>query len=194
MAITTAFMGFESDIIIFALVLSIDSFSAALALGIRHFSGKRALFFALSSGLSEGVAIALGFILGRFAQTIIMAYDHWVAFALLVLVGGHMCYNAYQEMRTKPGDDDGESVKIHSLWKILFISSITSIDSLGVGVSLGLIGKPLVPYSLSIGLAAFCATYGGLFCAKLISGHLGEKVEFFGGGVLIALGLKMLSI
>lgn len=186
-------MGFKLDILIFALVLSIDSFSAALALGVRHFSRQRALFFAVSSGVSEGVAIALGFILGHFAQSLVTAYDHWIAFALLLAVGGHMCYNAYQEMRHPP-EDDAEPVKIHGFWKILFVSSITSIDSLGVGVSLGLINKPLVPYSLSIGLAAFLATYAGLFCAKLISGHLGEKVEFFGGGVLIALGIKMLSI
>ncbi|MBV5259554.1 hypothetical protein FLX56_14120 [Synechococcus moorigangaii CMS01] len=187
-------MGFELDILIFALVLSIDSFSAALALGVRPFSRQRALFFAVSSGISEGVAIALGFVLGHFAQAVIMAYDHWVAFALLLLVGGHMCYNAYQEMQTKPADAHDEPIKIHGFWKILFVSSITSIDSLGVGVSLGLINKPLLPYSLSIGITAFLATYVGLFFAKLISGHLGEKVEFFGGGVLIALGIKMLSI
>lgn len=185
-------MDFKLEIILFALVLSIDSFSAALALGVRHFSAKRAFFFAMSSGLSEGIATALGFLLGHFAQNLIVNYDHWVAFFLLTAVGGHMCYNAYQEM--KSGAEETEEIKIHSLWKILFISTITSIDSLGVGVSLGLVNKPIIPYSLTIGLGAFLATYVGLFLAKKISGHLGERVELFGGGVLIALGIKMLSI
>ncbi len=188
-------MGFEWNIPIFALALSIDSLSAALALGGRNFSRQRALFFALSSGLSEGGAIALGFLLGHFAQDVIVAYDHWVAFTLLVLVGGHMCYNAYWEMRSaKPEEGTTSPIKTHSLWKIVFVSSITSIDSLGVGVSLGLLEKPAIPYSLGIGAAAFLATYVGLFLAKKISGHLGEKVEFFGGGILIALGIKMLSL
>lgn len=185
-------MNFDLDILLFALVLSIDCFSAALALGVRHFSRKRALFFALSSGFSGSGAISLGFLLGNFAQYITF-YDQGIAFILLIFVGVHMCYNAYREMQKPRGNGD-EPKKIHGLWKILFVSSITSVDSLGVGISLGLMGKPLIPYSLGIGIAAFFATYVGLFCAKLISNHLGEKVEFFGGGVLIALGLKMLSV
>jgi putative Mn2+ efflux pump MntP len=185
-------MGFAIEIVLFALVLSIDSFSAALALGIRHFSPQRAFFFAFSSGFSEGAATAIGFLLGHVAQNIIINYDHWVAFFLLTAVGGNMCYKAYQEMKSP--SETTEEVKVHGLWKILFISTITSIDSLGVGVSLGLIEKPIIPYALTIGMGAFLATYLGLFLAKKISGHLGEKVEFFGGGVLIALGIKMLSI
>ncbi len=185
-------MDFDLDILLFALVLSIDCFSVALALGARHFSRKRALFFALSSGFSGGGAISLGFLLGNFAQYITF-YDQGIAFVLLILIGVHMCYNAYREMQKLP-DDNEEPRKIHSLWKILLVSSITSVDSLGVGISLGLMGKPLIPYSLGIGIAAFFATYVGLFCAKLISSQLGEKIEFFGGGILIAVGLKMLSI
>ncbi|QCS50503.1 hypothetical protein FEK30_14315 [Picosynechococcus sp. PCC 11901] len=185
-------MDFDLDILLFALVLSIDCFSVALALGARHFSRKRALFFALSSGFSGGGAISLGFLLGNFAQYITF-YDQGIAFILLILIGVHMCYNAYREMQKFP-DDKGEPRKIHGLWKILLVSSISSVDSLGVGISLGLMGKPLIPYSLGIGISAFFATYVGLFCAQLISSQLKEKVEFFGGGILIAMGLKMLSI
>lgn len=187
-------MALVLEILIFSLVLSIDSFSAALALGVRHFSRKRALFFAFSSGFSEGMATAIGFLLGHLAQDLIMTYDHWVAFFLLLLVGGHMCYGAYGEMKNPQTEAETMVIKNHSLLKILFISSITSIDSLGVGVSLGLVEKPIAAYSLAIGGCAFVATYVGLFCAKKISGHLGEKVELFGGGVLIALGFKMLSL
>jgi len=181
------------ELLLFTLVLSIDSFSAALALGFRHFSRRRAFFFAISSSFSEGSATFLGFLLGQFAQNLIVAYDHWVAFFLLCLVGGHMCYQSYQEMRSSPREK-AETVKVHGLLKILFVSSVTSIDSLGVGVTLGLVDKPIGLYSLVIGAGAFLATYLGLFLAKRISGHFGEKVEFIGGIVLILLGIKMLSI
>lgn len=181
------------ELLVFTLVLSIDSFSAALALGFRRFSRRRALFFALSSGLSEGFAIFLGFLLGRIAENFIVNYDHWVAFFLLCAVGGHMCYQSYQEMRSSSPRKMNE-VKVHGLLKILFVSSVTSIDSLGVGVTLGLIGKPISLYSIVIGIGAFLSTYLGLFLAKRISGHFGEKVEFLGGVVLILLGIKMLSI
>jgi manganese efflux pump family protein len=180
------------ELLLFTLVLSIDSFSAALALGFRHFSSKRALFFALSSGFSEGFATAIGFLLGKIAQNLIAQYDHWVAFILLCLVGGHICYHAFQDMQSDVAPQD--KVKVHGLWKILFVSTVTSIDSLGVGISLGLFNKPIALYSLCIGIGAFLSTYLGLFLAKKISGQLGEKIEFMGGIVLILIGVKMLSI
>jgi manganese efflux pump family protein len=181
------------ELVLFSLVLSIDSFSAALALGFRHFSPKRALFFALSSGLTEGLATAIGFLLGHIAQQWITAYDHWVAFFLLCAVGIHMCYHAYQEMNADHPPTLNQT-KVHGLFKILFVSTITSIDSFGVGISLGLLNKPIMIYSLAIGLAAFLSTYLGLYLAKQISTQFGEKIEFMGGVILILIGVKMLSI
>jgi len=180
------------ELLLFAFVLSIDSFSAAIALGFRHFSPRRALFFAFSSGFSEGLATAIGFLLGNISRNLITAYDHWIAFLLLFLVGIHMCYQAYVEIKSNNVVED--EIRVHGLAKILFVSSITSIDSLGVGVSLGLINKPIVLYSLFIGIGAFLSTYLGLFLAKKISSQFGSKVEFIGGVVLILLGIKMLSI
>jgi putative Mn2+ efflux pump MntP len=180
------------ELFLFTIILSIDSFSAALALGFRHFSVRRAFFFAFSSGFAEGLATAIGFFLGRIAQKLIIQYDHWVAFVLLVSVGCHMCYQAYLEGKSKKVVTD--EIKVHGPLKILFVSGITSIDSLGVGVSLGLIDKPIIIYSSFIGLGAFIFTYLGLFLAKRISGKFGEQVEFLGGIVLILLGIKMLSI
>lgn len=181
------------ELIIFTVVLSIDSFSAALALGFRHFSARRAFLFAFSSGFSEGIATAIGFIVGGLAQDLIAQYDHWVAFALLSAVGLHMCFQAYREMRAGV-EPETEEIRKHSVVRILFVSSVTSIDSLGVGVSLGLMEKPIALYSIVIGVGAFFSTYFGLFLAKRISNSLGGKIEFAGGVVLILLGLKMLTI
>ena len=84
--------------------------------------------------------------------------------------------------------------RTHGIIKILFISTVTSIDSLSVGVSLGLAGKPILTYSLAIALAAFASTYLGLFLAKRMPSAFGSRLEMFGGAVLIAIGFKMLSI
>jgi putative Mn2+ efflux pump MntP len=180
------------ELFLFTIILSIDSFSAAVALGFRHFSLKRAFFFAFSSGFAEGMATAIGFFLGHIAKDLVTEYDHWIAFSLLFLVGSHMCYEAYVEMNSKKVVTD--EIKVHGAFKILFISSITSIDSLGVGVSLGLVNKPILLYSFAIGIGAFASTYLGLFLAKRISHKFGGRVELFGGVVLILIGIKMLSI
>lgn len=180
------------EILLFSIVLSIDSFSAAFAMGFRRFSAKRAFSFAFSSAFAEGAATGIGFLLGHIAKDLIVNYDHWVAFFLLIAVGGHMCWEALHHDH----DEDTESVdpRTHSLPKILFISTVTSIDSLGVGVTLGLAGKPILAYSLAIGLAAFAATYLGLNLAKRMPAAFGSRLEIMGGVVLIVLGFKMLSI
>ena len=180
------------EIALFAIVLSIDSFSAAFAMGFRRFSAQRAFSFAFSSAFAEGAATALGFLLGRVAKDLIVDYDHWVAFVLLVGVGAHMCWEAYHH---DPDETtEAEDPRTHSLLKILFISTVTSIDSLGVGVTLGLAGKPILNYAVAIALAAFASTYLGLALAKRMPAAFGSRLEIVGGGVLIALGFKMLSI
>ncbi len=180
------------EIILFAIVLSIDSFSAAFAMGFRRFSARRAFSFAFSSAFAEGLATLIGFLLGRSAKDLIVNYDHWVAFFLLVAVGGHMCWEAYHHA---PGETaEAEDPQTHGLLKILFISTITSIDSLGVGVTLGLTAKPIVEYVVAIALAAFASTYLGLGLAKRMPAAFGTRLEIVGGAVLVALGFKMLSV
>jgi putative Mn2+ efflux pump MntP len=89
-----------------------------------------------------------------------------------------MCWEAYHH---DPDETpEAEDPRTHSFLKILFISTVTSIDSLGVGVTLG--------------LAAFASTYLGLGLAKKMPAAFGSRLEIVGGGVLIALGFKMLSI
>lgn len=179
------------ELLVFALVLSIDSFSAAFAMGFRHFSARRAFSFAFSSAVAEGGATALGFLLGRFAKDLIVHYDHWVAFSLLAAVGLHMIWEALH------GDDaaeESDDERTHGLARILFISTVTSIDSLGVGVGLGLAEKNVLHYSLAIAAGAFAATYLGLALARRMPQSFGSRLEILGGGVLIALGVKMLSI
>jgi putative Mn2+ efflux pump MntP len=180
------------EIILFAILLSIDSFSAAFAMGFRRFSVRRAFSFAFSSAFAEGGATAIGFLLGRIAKDVIINYDHWVAFFLLVAVGSHMCWEAYHH---DPDETpEAEDPRTHSFLKILFVSTVTSIDSLGVGVTLGLSGKPIVEYSIAIAIAAFASTYLGLALAKKMPASFGSRLEIVGGGVLILLGFKMLSI
>ena len=180
------------EIILFSVVLSLDSFSAAFAMGHRRFTAKRAFSFAFSSAFAEGIATVIGFFLGRFAKDLIVNYDHWVAFILLVAVGAHMCWEAYHSDPIESAET--EDPRAHGLWKILFISTVTSIDSLGVGVTLGLAGKPILDYSIPIAIAAFASTYLGLGLARRMPAAFGSRLEIVGGAVLIALGFKMLSI
>jgi putative Mn2+ efflux pump MntP len=87
------------EILIFGLILSADSFSAAIAMGHRPFTKKDALKFAFTSGSAETFTTLIGSIAGAQIVRKFGDYDHWIAFFLLLGVALHMAYEGIIEMR-----------------------------------------------------------------------------------------------
>ncbi len=181
------------EIIIVGLVLSADSFSAAVAMGMRPFSRKDALKFAFASSGAEVFVTSIGALSGSYMVKKFSAFDHWIAFGLLAAVALHMAYEGICDLlnkdKTKP-----EHINFHSFAKVLIVSFATSLDSLGVGMGLGVANKPLVGYLISIGLWAFIGTIAGLYLAKKLSKKFGPIVTIFGAIVLGIIAFEMLKI
>mgnify|MGYP002868291998 CR=1 FL=1 len=173
---------------IFSLALSVDSFSAAFGLGFRPHTRKEALAFALSSGLSEGLLALIGLYFGKYIVAHFAAYDHWIAFVLLFVVGLRLFWEALRAKKPEAPQS------FHRPAKILLISFATSLDALGVGMGLGIVGKPILLYSPLIALFAFLSTLLGLKLAQRLGSNFGPKIEAIGGIVLMGLAFQMLKI
>lgn len=180
------------EVTLVGLVLSADSFSAAIAMGHKPFSKKDAYKFAASSGGAEAIVALIGAVAGKQIISRFQAIDHWIAFFLLLTVALHMFYEGVRDFRNPEKKE--ESLSFHSFTKILIVSLATSLDAFGVGIGLGIQSKPLVPYILSIGLWAFTTTIIGLNLAKRLSEKFGPIMNVFGSIVLIAIAFKMLEI
>ena len=180
------------EVFVLGLVLSADSFSAAVAMGARPFKQSDALKFAFSSGGAELLATLAGFWAGAHVISMIASVDHWIAFGLLALVALHMAIEGIQGLRHKHAQE--EQVDFHSFTKVLVVSFATSLDAFGVGVSLGVANKPIAPYLVSIGLWAFVATLVGLYLARRLSDKFGPIFTLIGAAVLGYMSIQMLSI
>lgn len=180
------------EILIVGLVLSVDSFSAALAMGARQHKFSDTLKFAFSSGGAEALVAFLGAIAGVQIISRFDSIDHWVSFILLVGVALHMFYEGYCELRDGREENQGEPRKFHSFIKIIIVSFATSLDAFAVGVSLGVTGKSLLPYISSIGIWAFLSTITGMAIAKKVSNKIGPIFNFIGALVLLSLAIKFL--
>lgn len=179
------------EVIIIGLVLSADSFSAALAMGFRRHERSDVLKFALSSGGAEALVTFLGAVAGSTIISQFDSIDHWISFFLLIGVALHMAYEGINELRA--GDEHKEETKkFHSLFRIIIVSFATSLDALAVGVSLGVSDKPLAPFVVSIGLWAFISTIVGMSIAKRASKRLGPIFSLLGSLILITLAVKFL--
>jgi putative Mn2+ efflux pump MntP len=180
------------EIIFVGLVLSADSFSAALAMGHRPFNEKDAFGFAMASGSAEALMALLGALFGSLIISRFSAIDHWVATILLGGVALHMAYEGIQHL-LNPEETD-EKLEFHSFKKVIIVSFATSIDSLGVGIGLGAANKPIAPFIASIGLWAFVTTLIGLHIAKKLSSKFGPAMSLFGSIVLGYLAVQAFKI
>ena len=114
------------EILFIGLVLSVDSFSASLAMGARDHKFSDSLKFAISSGGAEALVSFLGAIAG---STIIAQFDfidHWISFVILLLVSLHMAYEGINDFKNT---EVVKTQKFHSFIKIIIVSFATSLDA-----------------------------------------------------------------
>ena len=177
------------EILLLAGGLAMDAMAVSIAGGfaLRPFRVRKALKIALFYGVAQAVMPMLGWLAGRTLAGIIAAFDHWVAFGLLVAIGLKMLIESFRGCESKfaGGDPAGSRV-------LLPLAFATSLDALTVGFSLCILGQPLVVPALVIGLVTFCLCFAGV-CIGWKLGHLFErKVEALGGLILIGIGVKIL--
>lgn len=185
-------MNYFLEVFVIGLILSADSFSAAVAMGHRPFSKKDSLRFAFSSGGAEALVALIGALAGAQIIKRFEAIDHWIAFGLLAFVAAHMAYEGIRDLISKEMKE--EKLDFHSFTKVLIVSLATSLDAFGVGVGLGISDKPLTPFIVSIGFWAFISTIAGLHLAKRLSDKFGPIMSVVGAVVLGIIAIQMLKI
>ena len=176
-------------ILALALGMSTDAFAAAVARGAAHRPPLPAAIRAgLVFGLIEATAPVLGWFAGRAAAGYVQQVDHWIAFILLALVGGHMI----RESRDGDADDDA-SPRSAGLAPLVLTAIGTSIDSAAIGVGLAFIGVSIWLVAASIGLSTFLATTVGMLIGRRVGARFGKRAELLGGITLIGIGLAILA-
>ncbi len=172
-----------------AIALAMDAFAVALAAGLTLPKlTKRHLFrFGFHFGLFQALMPILGWLAGISVREKIEAYDHWIAFTLLFLVGAKMLKDAFSD------ETDEETYKDPTRGLSLVMLSIaTSIDALAIGLSLAVLGVTIWAPALVIGLTASILTLIGMLLGRRLGQAWGTRVEVFGGLLLIVIGSKIL--
>jgi manganese efflux pump family protein len=172
-----------------SVALAMDAFAVAVVTGLTlNLVTKRHLFrLSFHFGLFQAIMTAVGWAAGAFVQRYIASVDHWIAFALLALVGGNIIYGVLR------GDKDTERTApdLTSGRNLVMVSVATSIDALAVGLSLGVIGTTIAIPALVIGVTAALLTLVGMGLGRRIGTAWGGWVEVLGGVVLIAIGFRV---
>lgn len=178
-------------ILVLAFSMSADACAAAMARGAAT---RPAFWTAIKSGavfgLIEAVTPLIGWALGVAASAYIAAIDHWVAFALLGIVGGKMTIESVHRLRN-PREEEFEA-RATGIVNLTLTALATSIDAAAVGVTLALVNVNIVSVALAIGATTFTLATAGLLLGRAVGARFGPMVEVIGGVGLIAIGLAIL--
>ena len=169
-----------------------DSLALSVSCGLQPVENRKTMAAKVSLIFAtvESSMILLGFFLGSFFAEKIAFIDHWIAFGLLGLIGGHMLREGLTTKETS--NYEAKKTKKLTLFVIFIMGFASSIDALAAGFSLLATNLPIPWTILTIFGANFLVSlFGYSFGAKLGT-VFKSRAEIFGGLVLIGLGTKIL--
>lgn len=174
-------------LLILAIGVSMDAFAVSICKGLamKQIKFKHMLIVGLWFGGFQALMPLIGYFLGIQFETYITAYDHWIAFILLALIGGNMIKEALSNEEETA--DASLAVKI-----MLVLAIATSIDALALGVTFAFLQVNIWEAVSFIGVVTFLFSVAGLKIGNVFGTKYKSKAEFVGGVILILLGIKIL--
>lgn len=171
--------------------LSMDAFAVAICQGLcmRRFYWGRAFVIALFFGGFQALMPFLGWLLGSRFAVYIQSVDHWVAFALLAIIGGNMIRESFagEEGETACAVETGVDLK-----RLTVLAVATSIDALAVGVTFAFLNVRIGPAVTIIGSVTFLLSLAGVAVGNCFGARYKRRAELIGGVLLILLGANIL--
>lgn len=174
-------------VVLIGLGLAMDAFAVSVCKGMamKAPSVRAILIVALWFGGFQFLMPVIGFLLGDAVYDYISDYDHWIAFALLLLIGAGMIREGLS------GDDESVDSDI-GFRTMLVLAVATSIDALAVGISFAMTEGSILGPAAVVGIVTFLVSAVGVRVGGVFGSRLGGKAELLGGAILIAIGAKIL--
>ena len=184
-------MGFF-ELFLLAVGLSMDAFAVSVCKGLcmKKADLKSMAICGSWFGGFQALMPLIGFFLGTLFADAIEAFDHWIAFGLLALIGANMLKEAFGKEETDSCDIDGVDLSFKTM---LVMAIATSIDALAVGISLAMAGDVnILAAVVLIGVITFSLSAVGVKIGNVFGSRYEKKAQFCGGVILILLGVKIL--
>lgn len=175
------------ELFVLAVGLSMDAFAVSICKGLsmRQMNFKNALIIGAYFGGFQALMPFVGYMLGINFQKTITAYDHWIAFLLLGIIG----INMIREACSPEEDSCDASVAFRDM---LILAVATSIDALAVGVTFAFLQVQIIPAISFIGCTTFLLSIVGVKVGTVFGCRYKSKAEFAGGLILVLIGVKIL--
>lgn len=174
--------------LLIGLGLSFDSFAVSVSFGLmkRDIQFTQAALIASTLAIFQALFPVAGWLVGEAIKELVEFGAHWIAFALLCLIGGKMIWESRKE------DSPLKNSNPFQVSLVLGLAVATSIDALVVGLSFGVLDMPILFPVIIIGFVTFIASMLGMLFGKKISSKRSHQALVAGGIILILIGVKIL--
>lgn len=178
------------SIVFIGFAMSTDAFAAAVSKGIaiRKPSITNALRIGLIFGVIEAITPVIGWLIGQAASSFVQEWDHWIALALLSVLGLHMIYNGISGHEAEETDTEKRQI---GFWRLALTGLATSIDAMAVGVGLAFLEVNIFLVAAVIGFCTFLMVTIGVMLGRVLGQKVGDKAEILGGLILILVGVMI---
>ena len=175
------------EVVIIALGLAMDAFAVSICKGLsmNKFKLKNVIIIALYFGIFQAIMPIIGYFLGSTFSVFVKKIDHWIAFILLLLIGGNMIKESTDDEFDKRND------KV-DLKTMIILAIATSIDALTIGITFAFFELNIFQTIIIIGVITFILSALGVIIGNKFGDKFHNKAEFIGGIILIIIGLKIL--
>ena len=184
-------MGFL-ELVLLAVGLSMDACAVSICKGLamKKAGLREGAICGVWFGGFQALMPLIGFFLGTLFAEAIEAFDHWVAFVLLAIIGINMLKDAFEKEDCGCEDCGCDDL---SAKKMFVMAVATSIDALAVGISLAMAGNVnIFAAVVLIGVITFAMSAAGVKVGNVFGSRFEKKAQMAGGIILILLGLKIL--
>lgn len=175
------------EITLLGIGLAMDAFAVSICKGLsmKKMNWKNAIIIALYFGIFQALMPVIGYFLGTTFESLVTKFDHWIAFVLLLAIGGSMVKEAFSKEEENKNDKvDFKTMSILAL--------ATSIDALAVGITFAFFEVNVLLAVTIIGLITFIISIIGVKIGNRFGDKYQSKAELTGGIILILLGIKIL--
>lgn len=179
------------SIILIGFAMSTDAFAAAIGKGaaMQRPRFPEALRVGAIFGAIEAITPVIGWALGLAAAAYVTAWDHWIAFVLLGVLGLRMVRAGLRQDAPADADDDARP---HGFWTLAATGFATSIDAMAVGVGLAFLDVNILLVAGVIGVCTLVMVTTGVMLGRALGAIVGKRAEIIGGLILIAIGSVIL--
>ncbi len=176
------------EIVLIALGLAMDAFVVSVAASASGMiKSKRAVFrLSFHFGLFQFFMPVLGWFAGDRVAELLFAFDHWIAFGLLLIVGSRMVLSGFKSEELFRKDDPSKGLNL------VILSLATSIDAMAVGFSLAMIDINIWYPSVIIGVITSGLSLLGIRLGSMASKNLRSHMTILGGVILIIIGFRIM--